>query len=536
MNNPIIYQAGGGLLIISFLVLLFFSARTWRIWHVLFTFAVFGCAIWFCILASMTLKTRITFRKQYEQLKTQLEQRETEVEELLKGKPGDVKDEQPSIRSVRGKIQRELTGRGRVWRSCVPTNLANGAMTLDTPVPSGDPAAGGAAPAGAQNQIVQEDVLYAFLERETPLGKEPWLYLGEFTATAATPTTVTLAPLVPLDEVQSQAVQNWQNQTWALYEVLPVDSHRTYAVNPEFQPNLDLEGESLFGEMNDAKRMELIANSRRLYLNMLNAKLQNATDAEAKTKWEAVIADTQRRFAETDKQFQTDGQVVSPDMWDPEDLWVKVRFLREHTVDVDTATNLDAITTDGYFDIDGRAQIESLQRGERDEDGNFQPAPVEFAIDDVAVFDKETADELIRNDICEQVDTVYVRPTFDFARKFQDHARRMRHLQLDMDVAQQDHANLTETENALMLEIAAYEAEKMKLQDDERSLEAEIKAVTAYRTTITAELKAARDALSLLYRSNRDLAEKLRRAHAEMLSIHRAKQAAEEATASVASR
>ena len=259
MNNPIIYQAGGGLLIISFLVLLFFCARTWRIWHILFTFAVFGCAIWFCILASMTLKTRLTFRKQYEQLKTELEAREAEVAELLKGKPGDVKDEQPSIRSIRGQIQRELTGRGRVWRTCVPTNLAGGAMTLDTPLITADPAdaAAAAAPAGATNQILQEDVLYAFLERDTPLGKEPWLYLGEFTATGATDTTVTLAPLVPMDEIQSQAISNWQNQTWALYEVLPVDSHRTYAVDPEFQPNLDLEGESLYGEMDDAERMRL---------------------------------------------------------------------------------------------------------------------------------------------------------------------------------------------------------------------------------------------------------------------------------------
>ena len=523
MNNPIIYQAGGGLLIISFLVLLFFSARTWRIWHVLFTFAVFGCAIWFCILASMTLKTRMTFRKQYQQLEAELADREAEANELLKGKPGDVKDEQPSIRSVRGEIQRELTGRGRVWRACVPTALANGAMTLDTPLPGADPA-GGAAPAGGQNQLVQEDVLYAFLERDTPLGKEPWLYLGEFTATAVTPTTVTLSPLVPMDEVQLQAIQNWQNQTWALYEVLPVDSHRTYAMDPEFQPNLDLEGEPLYGEMNEDERARLFANSRQLYLNMLNARKQN--DPNNQAKWDAIVASVQEAFKETDTQYQTDGQVVSPDMMDPADLWVKVRFLQEHTVDVDTATNLDAITTDGYFDIDGRAQIESLQRGERDADGNFQPAAAEFEIDDVAVFDKETADQLIRDNICEQVDTVYVRPTHDFARKFQEYARRMRHLQLDIGVAQRDLQNFTDTSDALTLEIAAYESEKMKLEDDKRAVDGEIKAVTDYRNTISAELKAAQSALSLLYRSNRELAEKLRQAQAEMLSIYRANQEA----------
>ena len=522
MDNPILYQVGGILAVLAFLVFLFFCARTWRIWHILFTFAVMGCAVWFCIMAAITLKTRVTFRTQHDRLVTQLEEKEKEFEMLLHGDLTVVRQQVESIRSIRGKLERELLDRGRVWRSCVPTSLANGVVTLTTtttdPAGAAPPApAGGAAPAAPAaaggNQLAVNDVLHGFLERETPDGPEPWLYLGEFTATAVTPTSVTLQPIVKPDPVQVNGISNSQGTKWSLYETLPTDGHRAFALDREYVPNLDVEDESLFGDMDEAKIREIFAQPQQRFLAYLNARLQNAPP-DQKARVQKLIDDVQKRFAQTITNHIEDGKVVAPGAGrDPEDLWVKVRFLQKWSIDVDAATNLDAINTDSYFDVDGRAQVEDLQRGERDENGNFQPAPAEFEPEDLAVFDKETADQLVRDGIVEEVDSVYLRGLDDFNRAYHNHTRRMNNLGYDILLAQRDIDSINVGIAKTNQEIKNYEDQKTELDSDLVNVTGELKAVRDYYAQLQKEEARLRTELSNLYKDNRKKAQRLRDIH-----------------------
>ncbi|MCA9178548.1 MAG: hypothetical protein KDB14_29005 [Planctomycetales bacterium] len=541
MNNPMLYQIGGILGILAFLVFVIMSSKTWRIWHILASIATFGCAVWFLILISISYKTRMTYVTQYERLEKQLDAAEKEFEQLLHGDLNEVRQTTESIRSIRGKIEREMLDRGRVWRSCEVTQVdANaGVVSLTTPsgapapaapaggaAPAGDPAGGGAAPAGpAGNQLKDNDVLHAFLERETPTGNVPWLYLGEFRTQNTTPNSVQVTPLLPPDAVQRDAIGSAQGAKWSLYEIVPIDRHRAFAVDNEYRPDLDREGESLYGDMNEELIDQLFKAPQDRYRQYLNA-WEGSAPADMKQRVAEIKQATEAAFAESIAEYKKDGKVIGIDEnIAPENTWVKVRFLQKYSVDVDAATNLDAINTDSNFDSDGRAQVEALQRGERDENGNFKPAPAEFEPEDLAVFDKETADKLIADGTCEQVDSVFVRPLNDFNRAYHNHTRRMKELAYEILLAKRDIASLQTSLDNTNAEITVYRDQKANLDNDLDKVKEEVIAVTKSRDGIQAEVNAVRNTLSLLYRSNRELAEQLRGLHEKLLAIHQQRQA-----------
>src|SRR5690606_19313084 len=139
-------------------------------------------------------------------------------------------DTTASIRSVRAEISRVLVDRGRVWRNCIPGNFDGQTVTVTTS--PADPA-GAAAP--KPNNIAPKTVLYAF--KEIPNAENilvPSVYVGEFQVTAATDTTVTLSPNLPLDSEQLQQART-NDASWALYEIMPVDGHEFFAGMSEEQ-------------------------------------------------------------------------------------------------------------------------------------------------------------------------------------------------------------------------------------------------------------------------------------------------------------
>ncbi|MEX0820180.1 MAG: hypothetical protein WD070_11335, partial [Pirellulaceae bacterium] len=62
MDNPVIYQALGALLVLFFLFLTYMFTKTWRWFHVVCTFFVFGASIAFCCYAAMSYKTHAAWR------------------------------------------------------------------------------------------------------------------------------------------------------------------------------------------------------------------------------------------------------------------------------------------------------------------------------------------------------------------------------------------------------------------------------------------------------------------------------------------
>ena len=248
-----------------------------------------------------------------------------------------------------------------------------------------------------------------------------------------------------------------------------------------------------------------------------------AAPADQKVGAQQILDGAKQQFSDARNSHKTDGQVVAESEILPENAWVKVRFLDKHTVDVDAAANLGAINSKDYFDSEGRAQVSDLQRGERDEDGKFEPADAEFEIDDLAVFHKEAADQLVADGVCEVVDSTYVRRLNDFGYAFRYHIERMDDLKDDIVLENRDIKILTDANQKLDRRITAKEEEKAHLEDDVAAVNRELEAIAEYQSKLAGAKAEKLKKLSLLYRSNKEMADKLQMIHDKRLALHDAK-------------
>ncbi len=150
---------------------------------------------------------------------------------------------------VQGELRRITTDRGRVWRRLELASSDGGVFKLDLTAaapPAGadlgaDPAAAApapaAAPADAAQSLPANLVVYAFAEEFNEANQAlPKFYLGEFTVTASAGGQVTLAPTLPLEASQLEFIRTGGAGTWALYELLPLDSHTAFAAPGPPQP------------------------------------------------------------------------------------------------------------------------------------------------------------------------------------------------------------------------------------------------------------------------------------------------------------
>ena len=92
-------------------------------------------------------------------------------------------------------------------------------------------------------------ILNVFVEGEPPPeenlpagSKVPGYFIGEFSATAVTDTSVTLKPTSRLDAIDKKVMRSG-NATWALYETDPVDGHRFFTTDPSQEADLTREAD-----------------------------------------------------------------------------------------------------------------------------------------------------------------------------------------------------------------------------------------------------------------------------------------------------
>ena len=195
----------------------------------------------------------------------------------------------------------------------------------------------------------------------------PAFYLGNFHVTAVAEDTVTIEPILPLDELQQQLVVSKQ-PTWALHETMPVDGHAIMGgLSPEQIQDVLTPPEVLQGIVNVPP--------------------------------EAVAAIT--------RAYVRDGQPAEPgDL--PERTGRKVKFLKDHEIAVDVEGEEGG--TDKSYDPSGRALLSYLRQGR----------PTQFQAGQEAFFDAVTADRLEQQGIVEFLDepAVYVRPLRSYDYEF----------------------------------------------------------------------------------------------------------------------
>jgi hypothetical protein len=463
MDNPVIYQALGALLILFFLFLTYMFTKTWRWFHVVCTFFVFGASIAFMCYATMSYKTHAAWRSIELKNRLAAEKAEADFDMLMYGDRNDL--EQKSIRSQNAEFARLIFDRGRVWRSCTPSApQGNGSIAVSTV------SAGTADPAAVDNQIEKDMILYAFAEAEAPVEvglpggtKVPEFYLGEFTTTAATSNSVTLTPTLPLGNLQRQRIQAG-GQTWTLYETMPIDGHKFFSTDPDVTSNLneDADDEPIFGTMDAAFLGQWLP--------------QGVRDSYSRDG---------KRAADTDL---------------PENTWVKVRFTEEHEEVVDSDATLGGVEgSQDWFDR-GRAEIPLLQRG----------SVAKFKKGEIGVFPQADADDMISRGVCERIEPIYVRPLNDYEYQFRSIHLQTVQIRQDIERIQRNIGEQTGTNARTQTLIAYRTEEKNKLQGDLDKFTYERDQITEYFGKLQKHLADTRALLSRLYRTNFQLAEELR--------------------------
>ncbi len=469
MSNPLVCQILGGVLALFFIFLLVMCWKTWRILHILSAFFVFAAVCTFLAFASFVLKTQAAWRVRYETHKVAVAKEEVEQVKLLQGDLIAVQQTEECIRSARAKLDDEVLDRGRVWRECTPVAAVDADTFRVKTVPASQPAGQAPEPSGIAAQMV----LYAFAEKDSKDGwKVPGFYLGEYTVDEATDTEVTLSATIPLDPDQIQRIQQG-GATWALYEVMPVDSHEAFA------------------QMDAAEKRWLGMSKEALaeyFPNVFN--------------WPPEQYD---KFLDTFARFNRD--VADTDS--PDDTWILVKFLKKHTIPVDSDTAQSLLEGEArYFDNSGRAVEARLRRGE---DGT-----VTFEIGDTGCFDLDSATSLIDDGICEKIKPVYRRQLHDYARFFRE--TYYRHRELDESILRQrrDTDILVNLKTNVEAQAAAKQMDKDKLASDLVGFKTELNQVTSYTQMLDAEWEKSRVRLSELYRRNLELSAELTQVQAQL--------------------
>ncbi len=329
-------------LALFFIFVCYMASRTWRVWHVLLLFGLFLFTLVFCFLSAAALRTHREWKKKYQDLAKNLQTQEDRLAQLEHGDLLRPDEEEDNLAALNSRYAQLVVDRGRVWRNVIPVAGQDG-ISLDLsqwgddacyqasaeedeplePLEDGEAAAPAAA--GPTHGLTEGMLVFGFLEgavaqlgdaqpilfgdSELPEAdtkghcRVPVAYLGSYRVTAVNGNSVSIVPVLPLDEQQVQDVQT--QGTWALYELLPVDNHMAFS-----------------GLTEEQLAVLLPAEEASEYARDLQSAL--ASDEDARTR---------RR----------------------------VKFLRDFEVDVDVEGDEAGIERD--FDPSGRAILANLRQG-----------------------------------------------------------------------------------------------------------------------------------------------------------------------------
>jgi len=498
-------------LVLAFAVIAYLLSKNWR-WHqvtlmVLVFFTALGCMI----LSAIVLRTQENWRTLHGQLTDDLDQQDVRLAELREGDILQLDDESDeSVPRLQGALNRTLLDRGRVWRNVQP-KVGDGVIDLnmvawgdkacadagleldeaDDPLDVPDaipvdeePPADGAAPAadpGIRNphQIIEGMVLYAF--KEVPLAgldetqqaallggldlvqrdtqgacKIPGVFLGSFLVTQAGDRVIAVEPMESLSAAQAAQLGE---STWALYEVLPGDSHQVFE-----------------GYSPEAIRAVFEFATQ-------NTQPDDAARARLEVAVQEFIRDN------------TDAVVGGPNADPVERTYQRVEFTQDYTVDVDVE-EVESGLDQGNFDFRGRAQTADLRQG----------APIEFKQGDFGYFDATTAKRLVDSGVGKLAETdkstLYRRELRDYAYLFAHRHAQLRELQRDMEALRDQQQSIIDATHDAQNQIAYRKQEIEKLVKDLANYRRELEVIRRLRGELASYRAEQLQTLSHLYQTN----------------------------------
>lgn len=474
-NGAVIVQILGVLLILFFFFLTYMFTKTWRWHHVMFAFLIFPATLTFAIYAAMTLKTHSAWQAKHDEIKKQLETELAAVEKLKEGAPTAAGGPNKTILELKGELSRLLLDRGRVWRQTTPTN----GQLVQTPsgvrpqaqLTTVPPNATEPTPHGLQ----PNDTVYVFAEAATPDGRAvPDVYLGQYRV-VATPseTEVTIQGESEPDAVQRQVLQQG-GATWALYEVMPRDSHYSFtAAEPD--------DDHMYGLVDDAAVRGLFRNRYGLPPDMQEEIVQS---------------------------YLRDGGDLQADD-PPETRWAKVKFLQSYDLQIDAIAPAGVLEGD-YFDSSGRAEDRRLWSSETGDQ------VLKFKKDDIGFFPEIEANKLVDQGIASIEAPVFSRTLRDYAYMFWKAEEQRIDLQRAIYLVDREIASMQVTIADAQETITKREGEVDKLASDLQKFEVERDEMKNYHDVLVAHWKSFQGRANKAFQDNLVLEQQLEEASRQL--------------------
>ena len=488
---------------IVFYVFLFFAAKNWHWLDITALALMFPTLLIFFTLSVMLLGTYHKHRTVYENHKIKVENQLRENQMLRHGwansARGELEHRETWLTRVREELGRKLFDRGRVWRNCLPGEFDGTKLTVITAqwnneqcsgaelpnvIPDADPGeAGVEAPGATGPQAARphgiEDKMVLYLFAETPLAQldppfreailagvsnteqldvrgqictVPTAYLGEFTVMGTQPESITLQPTIPLSELQI-AVLNDPQSTWSLLEMMPVDSHQA------------------FEDLNEDNKRALFPEQ------LVNEYIRHGQLIE---------------FADRD--------IVAA-----ERTMIRIEFKESYNDIVVDATDEPPLLPSSNFDTLGQAVPAWLRQGGEGE----LAGRIEVEAGEIALFDANTAQQLITDEIAEELDRVYVRQLWDYEFLFHKLYRQSMIVEDKIAVTRQDIAHIEEATAKTLQSVKYRKEEFANLDHDKTGFDYERDQITRYHESLDKRYRETLRQLSTLYQESLVLAQQL---------------------------
>ena len=147
-----------------------------------------------------------------------------------------------------------------------------------------------------------------------------------------------------------------------------------------------------------------------------------------------------------------------------------------------------------------------------------EPYQTQFEPDDVALFEKQTADELTAqpNPKAEVEELLYVRELNDYEYRFLEIERQGLALVTKIASTQRDGEDIKLTTDRVKQQIVSREEEITKLQQDLQNHNEELQLVTQHREKLQRDWKALQDEIRRLYFTNKYYESQLAAMHQQL--------------------
>ena len=484
------------------------SVKEWGALHATLMALLFIQVWCFMLFSAGVASRRNGYMKAHSALEKRVAEREKELQKVRNGDRLDPNPDMTSYVPLTNELNRLNVVRGRVWRGATVAGLAQGEATLqlgmvapiapnaaDPNANAADPSAPAPTPAGAPAAptdigITSQTIVHIFGETSDPRGLLPTTYLGEFVVSEANGGLIKIKPTGTLTPEQIAAIGSGQFPSWSVYELMPLDSHDAFSVEGSKSDE-----NSIFGRRDLNELAELLK---------IDPTLATAEPTGLSVK-DAIKARVLQSYL-------NDG-ARPPEGTPPEQVYVRVEVLKDHTIEVDAQEQRNA-TEGGFFDLSGRSVDARLKRGE-------EGAKVSFKQGDRIVFDSATANDLGKQDIVKPVAPVFVRQLNDYEYAFREVRRQITAalqdavlIRRELDemqksqgiadnqvrIGQDERSKLDKDFAQYKKELDVISAEAKRLGDDVQSTRAEISAtfkqIQAMRDQIVARQKALSQAIN----------------------------------------